>query len=114
MMVNLNSKYVKSVSVNDGVNNLSDLPYLNAICKSSANRVRYVNCEMQEPEDHGTTVDDTAHWPRQNYEKDHISNVRRLQCGCGEKWSHDDKGNKQPHNNHTTTTQIVRNLPIMH
>ena len=40
------------------------------------------------------TVDDTIHWPRQNYEKDHVSNVRGLQCGCGQKWSHDDKGNK--------------------
>ena len=37
-----------------------------------------------------TTVDDTVHWPRQNYEKDHVSNVRGLQCGCGEKWSRDD------------------------
>ena len=45
-----------------------------------------------------TTVDDTVHWPRQNYEKDHISNVRGLRCGCGEKWSHDEKGNKRLHN----------------
>ena len=40
------------------------------------------------------TVDDTIHWPRQNYEKDHISNMRGLWRGCGEKWSCDDKGNK--------------------
>ena len=40
------------------------------------------------------TVDDTVHWPRKNYEKGHISNVNGLRCGCGEKWSRDDKGNK--------------------
>ena len=42
MMVNLNLKYVKSIVVNGGgisVNNASDLPYLHAICKSSANGV---------------------------------------------------------------------------
>ena len=33
-----------------------------------------------------TTVDDTVHWPRQNYEKDCVSNVRGFQCGCGKSW----------------------------
>ena len=51
-MVNLNSKYVKSAGIS-GVNNASDLPYLNAICKSSANGVRCANCEMQHPKDFG-------------------------------------------------------------
>ena len=50
MMVNLNLKYVKSVSISGGgVNNVSDLPYLNAICESSTNGVRCANCEMQHP-----------------------------------------------------------------
>ena len=30
-----------------------------------------------------TSVDDTLHWPRQNYDKDHIANVRGKVCGCG-------------------------------
>ena len=33
-----------------------------------------------------TTVDNTVHWPRQNYEKDCVSNVRGFQCGCGKSW----------------------------
>ena len=34
-------------------------------------------------------VNDTIHWPRQNYEKDGVSNVRGLFCGCGRKWQVD-------------------------
>ena len=34
-------------------------------------------------------VDDTVHWARQNYEKDHEANVRGLCCGCGRPWTHD-------------------------
>ena len=38
-----------------------------------------------------TSVDDTVHWPRQNYDKDHESNVRGVRCGCGKRWSKDMK-----------------------
>ena len=30
-----------------------------------------------------TSVDDTVHWPHQNYDKDHESNVHGVRCGCG-------------------------------
>ena len=30
-----------------------------------------------------TKVNDTTHWPRQNYERDHMSNVNGVECGCG-------------------------------
>ena len=30
-----------------------------------------------------TSVDDMVHWPRQNYDKDHESNVCGVRCGCG-------------------------------
>ena len=33
-----------------------------------------------------TKLNDTAHWPRQNYEKDHIANLQGKECGCGEAW----------------------------
>ena len=33
-----------------------------------------------------TKFNDTAHWPRQNYERDHVSNVRGNECGCGKPW----------------------------
>ena len=33
-----------------------------------------------------TKVNDTAHWPHQNYECDHVSNVNRVECGCGRPW----------------------------
>ena len=33
-----------------------------------------------------TKVNDTAHWPRQNYECDHVSNVNGVECGCGRPW----------------------------
>ena len=36
-----------------------------------------------------TQVDDTVHWPRQNYEKDHEANVCRPRCGCGQEWRKD-------------------------
>ena len=36
-----------------------------------------------------TTVDGTIHWPRQNYEKDHVTNVRGAKCGCGDDWKSD-------------------------
>ena len=50
----MNSKYVKCVGISGrGVNNVSDLPYLNAICKSSVNAVRCANCEMQHSKDFG-------------------------------------------------------------
>ena len=42
----------------------------------------------------GTTVEDTIHWPRQNYEKDCVSNMRGLFCGCGRKWQVDTDGKK--------------------
>ena len=33
-----------------------------------------------------TKMNDTAHWPRQNYERDHASNVNGVECGCGRPW----------------------------
>ena len=33
-----------------------------------------------------TQVDDTVHWPRQNYEKDHEANVCGPRCGCHQEW----------------------------
>ena len=33
-----------------------------------------------------STVDDTIHWPRQNYERDCVSNVHGFKCGCGRNW----------------------------
>ena len=30
-----------------------------------------------------TSVDDMVHWPRQNYNKDHESNVHGVRCSCG-------------------------------
>ena len=44
-----------------------------------------------------TMVDDTVHWPRQNYEKDHVANVRGILCGRGRKWHINDKGDKELH-----------------
>ena len=41
-----------------------------------------------------TMVDNTIHWPTQNYELDHVANVRGKKCGCGRKWWVDSKGNK--------------------
>ena len=38
-----------------------------------------------------TTIDDTMHWPHQNYEKDHVCNVRRHKCGCSSEWKEDFK-----------------------
>ena len=43
-------------------------------------------------------VDDTTHWPGQNYEKDCVSNVRGLPCSCGREWQIDNDGKKQLHN----------------
>ena len=33
-----------------------------------------------------TKLNDTAHWPHQNYEKDHVANVHGKECDCGEAW----------------------------
>ena len=38
------------------------------------------------------------HWPRQNYECDHVSNVRGKNCSCGQLWQMDVEGNKKLHN----------------
>ena len=45
-----------------------------------------------------TMVDDTVYWPSQNYEKDHVANVRGFLCGCGRKWDVNNKGKKEFHN----------------
>ena len=34
-----------------------------------------------------SSLHNTTHWPRQNYEKDHEANVRGVRCGCGREWS---------------------------
>ena len=39
-------------------------------------------------------VDDTIHWPRQNYKKDHAANVYSFNCGCGREWDVNEKGEK--------------------
>ena len=31
------------------------------------------------------------HWPRQNYEKDHVCNICGHKCGCGSEWKEDYK-----------------------
>ena len=36
-----------------------------------------------------TTVNDTVHWPSQNYEKDCVANVPGFKCGCGREWRED-------------------------
>ena len=36
-------------------------------------------------------VGEPVHWPRQNYEIDHIANVSGCVCGCGEEWNSDMK-----------------------
>ena len=36
-----------------------------------------------------TCVNNTIHWPRHNYEKDHEANVQGLRCGCGKAWKWD-------------------------
>ena len=33
-----------------------------------------------------TCVNDTIHWSRHNYEKDHEANVQGLHCRCGKAW----------------------------
>ena len=33
-----------------------------------------------------TKLNNTSHWPRQNYERDHVSNVNGVECGCGMPW----------------------------
>ena len=38
-----------------------------------------------------TLVDDTVHWPHQNYDKDHESNMHGVRCGCRKEWSKDMK-----------------------
>ena len=38
-----------------------------------------------------TSVDDTVHWPCQNYDKNHESNMHGVRCGCRKKWSKDMK-----------------------
>ena len=43
-------------------------------------------------------VDDTIHWPRQNYECDHVSYVRGKNCSCGQLWQMDVEENKKLHN----------------
>ena len=45
-----------------------------------------------------TTVDDTIHWPRQNYETDHVANLCSFNCGCGREWDVNEKGEKELHN----------------
>ena len=42
------------------------------------------NCNLRHNLNLRTQVDDTVHWPRQNYEKDHEANVCRPRCGCGQ------------------------------
>ena len=44
-----------------------------------------------------TTVDDTVHWRRQNFEKDCVSNVRAFQCGCGKSWKVNPDGSRKLH-----------------
>ena len=34
-------------------------------------------------------VNDTVHWPRQNYKKDGIATVQGYKCGCGKVWRKD-------------------------
>ena len=34
-----------------------------------------------------TKFNDIAHWPRQNYEIDHVSGVSGDKCGCGREWN---------------------------
>ena len=36
-----------------------------------------------------TKLNDIAHWPRQNYEMDHVCGVRGDRCGCGREWNED-------------------------
>ena len=36
-------------------------------------------------------MNDTVHWPRQNYNKDHVANVCGKLCGCGMEWRKDMK-----------------------
>ena len=36
-------------------------------------------------------MNDTVHWPRQNYNKDHVANVCGKLCGCGREWRKDMK-----------------------
>ena len=45
-----------------------------------------------------TTVDDTVHWPRPNYEKDCVSNVRGFQYCCVKSWKVNPEGSRKLHN----------------
>ena len=45
-----------------------------------------------------TMLDDTVHWPSQNYKKDHVANVHGFSRGCGQKWNVNNKGKKEFHN----------------
>ena len=36
-------------------------------------------------------MNDTVHWPRQNYNKDHVANVHGTLCSCGMEWTKDMK-----------------------
>ena len=45
-----------------------------------------------------TMMDDMVHWPRKNYEEDHVANVCGFSCGCGRKWDINNKGKKEFHN----------------
>ena len=36
-----------------------------------------------------TAIDNTIHWPHQNYEKDCVANVCGFKCGCGREWRED-------------------------
>ena len=38
-----------------------------------------------------TKFNDVGHWPRQNYEADHVSGVSGDKCGCGREWSDDGR-----------------------
>ena len=40
-------------------------------------------------------VDNTIHFVRQNYEIDHIANVRGKTCSCGKPWQMDVNGNRK-------------------
>ena len=44
-----------------------------------------------------STVDDTIHWLRQNYERDCVSNVKGFTCGCGKNWEVNNDGSRQLH-----------------
>ena len=80
------------------------------VCLNQMRREKYCLCDMNCYQNHNlmstlsvmpvhfhTMVDDTVHWPTQNYKKDHVANVRGFLCRCGRKWHTNDKGDKELH-----------------